>query len=115
MGARNKVIAGDYLGCMVSSSFGVVSILTSFTGSVVINKHFASRYEVIDESSRKSAASIAGRALVGSFFGGIGAVAGALSAKNKGIYVVAISFKDGKNSLIEVDDKIYKAIVTAMF
>lgn len=42
-------------------------------------------------------------------------VAGAVSAKNKGIYQVAIQFTDGKKSLIEVDDKIYKAIIQKCF
>ena len=32
-----------------------------------------------------------------------------------GVYQVAIDFKDGKRSLIEVDDKIYKLIVKRCF
>ena len=46
--------------------------------------------------------------------GPVGLLAG-LSAKNKGIYTVAIKFKDGKNSLLEVDDKFYKALIKTMF
>ena len=115
MGAKNKVIAGDYMGKMISCSFGVTNIIIGFSNSVIINKYSVESYEVIDESSRKSATSIAGRALVGSLFGGIGAIAGALSAKSKGVHLLAILFKDGKKSLIEVDDKIYKNIMTAMF
>lgn len=33
----------------------------------------------------------------------------------KGSYQIAIQFKDGKRSLIEVDEKLYKAIVQACF
>ena len=44
-----------------------------------------------------------------------GDYAGAASAKNKGVYTIAIQFKDGKRSLVEVDDKIYKAIVQNCF
>ena len=47
--------------------------------------------------------------------GPVGMLAGGLSAKNKGIYQVAIRFKDGQQSLVEVDDKIYKAIVKNCF
>ena len=38
-----------------------------------------------------------------------------LSAKNKSTVTIAIRFKDGKNSLLEVDEKIYKKFVQAMF
>ena len=33
----------------------------------------------------------------------------------KGVYQVAIMFKDGNKSLIECDDKIYKAIIKSCF
>lgn len=114
MGAKNKVIAGDYNGGLVSTFLGITSIGLGFS-SITIDKNSVECYEVVDESSRKSAASVAGRAIVGSLFGGVGAIAGALSAKSKGIHTIAISFKDGKKSLIEVDDKIYKAIIKAVF
>lgn len=42
-------------------------------------------------------------------------MAGGLSAKDKGIYQIAIQFKDGKKSLIEVDDATYKGIVAMCF
>lgn len=115
MGAKNKVIAGDYEGKMISSSFGETRIMISYSNNVIIDKWSVDSYEVIDETSRKSATSVAGRALVGSLFGGVGLIAGALSAKSKGVHTLAISFKDGKRSLIEVDDKIYKNIMTAVF
>ena len=116
MGAKNKVIAGDYEGKMISSSFGKTRIMIGFSNNVIIDKWNVDSYEVIDETSRKSATSGAIRgALVGSLFGGVGMIAGALSAKSKGVHTLAILFKDGKKSLIEVDDKIYKSIMTAIF
>jgi hypothetical protein len=42
-------------------------------------------------------------------------LAGGMSAKNKGIYQVAVEFKDGKRSLLEVDDKTYNAIIKGCF
>ena len=115
MSAKNKVIAGDYAGKMISSSFGETRIMIGFSSNIIIDKMNVESYEVIDETSRKSATSVAGRALVGSLFGGVGMIAGALSAKSKGVHTLAILFKDGKKSLIEVDDKIYKNIMTAIF
>lgn len=49
-----------------------------------------------------------------SLLGPVGLLAG-LSAKNKSTVTVAVRFKDGKNSLLEMDDKVYKNFVRAMF
>ncbi len=107
MGAKNKVIAGDYLGKGVASSLGTVGIIVSFSNCVNFNKSTIESYEVITDEQRKSAASgIARGAIGGIILGPVGLLAG-LSAKNKGIYNIAIQFKDGKRSLVEVDDKIY--------
>ena len=104
MGAKNQVIAGDK---------AILSI--GLFNTIPLTKANVTEYEVLDESSRKSAASAVGRAAVGAFFlGPIGLAAG-LSAKSKGVHTVAIQFVDGKKSLLEVDDKIYKAIMTQLF
>lgn len=110
MSAANKVIAGDYLNESVVSAFGEVSINYIYWNKITIE-----RYEIIDEESRKSAASAIGRGAVGAFFlGPVGLLAG-LSAKSKGIHILAIQFTDGKKSLIEVDDEIYKEIMKLLF
>lgn len=115
MGAKNKVIAGDYQGKLVSQAFGIAMLSTSMFKSIALDKTTVEDYEVMDESHQKSAVSAVGRGLVGGFLlGPVGLLAG-LSAKSKGTHVVAIQFKDGKKSLIEVDDKIYKAIMTKCF
>lgn len=117
--AKNKVIAGDYekkqvyLETTLSGKKAVIK--AGFIKKVYLDKSTVESYEVIDESSRKSAASAVGRAAVGGFFLGPVGLAAALSAKSKGIHTIAIQFKDGHRSLLEVDDKIYKAIVTKVF
>lgn len=73
-------------------------------------------YGLITNEHRKSAKSGIARGLVGgALLGPVGMLAGGMSAKSKGIYQIAIQFKDGKRSLLEVDDKIYKAIIQACF
>ena len=73
-------------------------------------------YELVTDEHQKSAASGVGRGLIGgALLGPVGMLAGGLSAKSKGIYTVAIQFKDGTKSLIEVNDKLYKAIVKSCF
>jgi len=114
--ARNKVIKGDYAGCSVGSSFGIPYISTSFTKSINLTKENIASYEIFDETKSKSAASIAGRGLIGGFLlGPAGMLAGALSAKAKGSYLVALQFKDGAKCLLDIDEKIYKAIAKQMF
>ncbi|HYF82096.1 MAG TPA: hypothetical protein VEB00_03585 [Clostridia bacterium] len=114
MGAKNKVIAGDYLYGSVGTFFGSINISSGFK-DYPINKDTVDEYEVVDEVKRKSAASAVGRGLVGGLvLGPVGLLAG-LSAKSKGIHVVALQFKDGKKSLIEIDDKIYKELIKKLF
>jgi len=115
LGAKNKVIAGDYINNSVITSLGIVTLMKGFKSIIEINKDTVDDYEVVDSETKKSAASAVGRGLAGGLLlGPVGLLAG-LSAKNKGIYVVAIQFKDGKKSLLEINDKIYKAIIAKLF
>lgn len=115
MGAKNKVIAGDYKGFTITASFNELCIFLGINNEIKINKFSVAQYEVIDEENRKSATSAVGRALVGGLLlGGAGLLAG-LSARRKGIYTVAIEFNDGKKSLIEIDEKRYKLLLKKMF
>lgn len=109
--AKNKVIAGEFMGASVSVFLGTVMV-----GSKNFEKWTVSDYEVITDEHRKSAASGVARGLVGgALLGPVGMLAGGLSAKNKSTYTIAIQWQDNTKSLVEVDDKIYKAMVKAMF
>ena len=113
--AKNRVIAGDYAGMVVGAAF-VPYIMTGFAKSLNLDKQTVESYEVITDEHRKSAARGGARGIVGGvLLGPVGMLAGGLSAKNKGIYQIAINFKDGKRSLIEVDDKVYKALIKSCF
>jgi len=114
-GAVNKVIAGDYQNYIVSVGFGGV-YLSYFFKKIKLDKSTVSSYELITDEHKKSAVSSIGRGLVGgALLGPVGMLGGALSAKNKGIYQVAIQFSDGKRSLLELDDKTYKGLMKAIF
>jgi hypothetical protein len=115
MGAKNKVIAGDYVGKPLVHTLGIVMINYGFFKNLNVDKNTVESYEVVNEESHKSAMSAVGRGLVGSLLvGPVGMLAG-LSAKSVGTHVVAIQFKDGKKSLLEVDDKIYSSLTKALF
>lgn len=115
MGAKNRVIAGDYMGKSVTGVAGAVQICVDFKTLIPLDKFGVESYDVVTEDTRKSAASGVARGAVGAaLLGPVGMLAG-LSAKNKSTVTIAVRFKDGKNSLLEVDEKIYKKFVQAMF
>jgi hypothetical protein len=116
--ARNEVIKGDYATWSVIKGYNSLYLHLIFNENskdIYLNKNTVESYQVITEEQRKSGTSAVLRAGAGAFlFGGVGLLAG-LSAKNKGTYLVAIQFKDGKQSLIEIDETRYKLLVQAMF
>ena len=115
MGAKNMVIAGDYMGKPITGIGGVVQIYVDRKNYILLDKFGVDSYDVITEDTRKSAASGIAKGAVGAaLLGPVGLLAG-LSAKNKSTVTVAVRFKDGKNSLLEMDEKVYKNFVRAMF
>lgn len=113
--ARNKVIAGDFKGKLVGGSFGEAFISLTMTKFLCLNKETVGSLTPLDDDSQISVASAAMRGLVGELvLGPIGLVAAA-TAKRNGIHVVGIEFKDGKRSVVEVDDKRYRSVVQACF
>lgn len=112
--AKNKVIAGDYANKKIIESFGNLKI-SSLTEERIIDKTTVETYEVITDEIRKSGTSAILRGGLGAaVFGPAGLLAG-VTAKNKGIYQIAIQFRDGKKSLIEIDEKLYKLLIKKCF
>ena len=112
---KNRVIAGDYLNYGIVLSTKGIQIATSFTNKIDINKDTIEKYEIITEEQRKSGTSAILRGSLGAaVLGPVGLLAG-MGAKNKGTYQIAIQFKDGKKSLIQIDDKMYKVFIKTNF
>lgn len=113
--AQNKVIAGDYEGKNLLPGKGQVLLYYTFSKSFPLNKENVESFEVITEEHTKSAVSGISRGIVGgALLGPVGLLAG-LSAKNKGTHTIALEFKDGKRSLIEIDEKLYKMLTITLF
>ena len=111
--AQNQVIAGDYQGKIVCLTRAGLYIALSITGSkrVMLDKSQVESYELIKAETSKSASSGIMRSMVGAaFLGSVGLLAG-VSAKNVGINTVAIRFKDGKKSLLEIDEEKYRQLI----
>lgn len=113
MSAKNKVVEGDYKGMSVSG--GMFGVMIMGRDPISIDKHMVSEYDVLDSEQKTSGVSAVSRAAVGAFFLGPAGLLAGVTAKKKGIHMIAIEFKDGKRSLLEVDDKLHKAIVKALF
>lgn len=108
--AQNKVIAGAYQGKMVGQTFGNAYLQTSFLKTVFL-KDIVVNYEVLDSESKKSMSSALLRGGLGAaLLGPVGLLAG-LSAKNKNSKIIALKFNDGQECVVDVDDKIFKAIL----
>lgn len=111
----STVIAGEYKGSGINAGFNSITICKGFK-RIKLTKDMVESYELITDDHRKSAASGIARGLVGgALLGPVGMLAGGLSAKNKGTYQVAVEFKDGKRSLLELDDLTYKTLIKILF
>ena len=111
--AQNKVIAGAYQGKMVGQTFGNAYLQTSFLKTVFL-KDIVVNYEVLDSDSKKSMSSALLRGGLGAaLLGPVGLLAG-LSAKNKNSKIIALKFNDGQECVVDVDDKVFKAILKSL-
>ena len=83
LGAKNKVIAGDYTGANIAMASGQVVLNISLGNMIILNKKMVASHAVESET--------------------------------KGNHKVAITFADGKKSLLEMDDKMCKALLSQLF
>lgn len=106
----NKVIAGYREGECVCLENGLVLI-----GQEAVAKWTVEDWEVVSEEKNISLASGLLRGVAGKIILGPWGVLAALTAKKKGVYSVALQWKNGKKSLLETDERVYKAIVKNLF
>ncbi|MCD8398818.1 MAG: SHOCT domain-containing protein [Lachnospiraceae bacterium] len=119
--ARNMVIEGDYKGKNLKvgmigkgkeKTYCASIVLGGFKKDIFLTPDTVSMYEVVTEAHQKSAKSGVTKGLIGgALLGPVGLLAGGVSGKTKGTYNIVVSFKDGKRSLLEIDDNYYNMIV----
>lgn len=115
MSSRNEVVGGNYEGRQIVQSFGKVLISTSAFKSIPLDKTTVKEYEILDEDSSKSVTSAVGRAFLGSVLIGPAGLLAGLSAKNKSTHMIALEFKDGKKSLIQLNKKAFSIFMKKIF
>lgn len=116
--AVNLVIGGDHKGREVTLMGGAPQIVLSrdWTENQLLDSVDVARYRVVDSETRSSAASGLARGILGgALLGTAGAVAGSLSARSHEVYTLSVEFKDGRKSLMVVDELIYRAIMRDCF
>ncbi len=115
--ARNMVLAGDYAGCRIfrmSATCAYISGTMKKAEDVRFAPDTVVRYEVLTEDMIRSGNSLL---LTGALDPGcLQKVRFHATPANqlKGIFTLAVKFRDEKRALIEVDEKIYQTIVRRM-
>lgn len=115
MGAKNWVLEGDYKHKAVIMQGGKAVLNVGLMKNLKLDSSTIDQIEVVDEESQKSMGSAVARGAAGALLLGPLGVVAAATAKTKGVHVVVVQFKDGKRSLLELDDTRFKAIKLAMF
>lgn len=115
--AKNMVLAGDYAGLRVfrmSATLAYISGTLKKIDDIFLTPENITRYELLTEDVIRSGNSLL---LTGSLDPAALMqlrLRATPAMQDKGIYTLAIKFEDNKRSLLEVDDKIYAAIVRRM-
>ena len=113
--AKNKVIAGDYVDWDVICGAGKLDFMHRLS-RVNLSRNSVLKYELIDESN---SGSFWGAFLRGYFshaiLGTAGLLASSIGSAQRKILLLSIEFKNGKRSLIEVDEAHYKKILKVLY
>lgn len=101
----NKVIGRDYVDGRVTRDLKILRGSRKWE----LNNKTVTKVKVVNSDERKSVSSGITRGLVGgAVLGPLGMIGGVMSGKNKKSYMVEIYFTDGRVSIAEVDDKIFR-------
>lgn len=113
--ATMLVVGWEYKNNPIQLDKGKPFIAAGFTKAkrVYLNRDTIERYEVIGEDTSKNlGSSIVKGAVGGAILGPVGMMAGALAGSNNTNATLAIYFKDGKKSIIKVNEQVYHSIIS---
>jgi hypothetical protein len=107
----NRVIAGDYNKKKVVPKQNSVEISIGIFDALELNSSNVEKFEVITDVHRDCAYSNITRGLVTEeLLEPIKKISGDISVKNRNRNIILVKFYDGKNSLLDVDKKIYQLV-----
>lgn len=112
--AKSKVIEGEFkdkwVFCFGKKPFIKIKVpatapLFGVQKKVFLDSNTVSNYQILDSTSDVSFTSTMVRGAVGqAVAGNVGGIAGAMTATGYSSNIILITFKDGKKSLIDVND-----------
>ena len=127
--SAGQVVSGDYQGKNVyrksSTEYIIVSrdeggklivgglLPTSYSTLAVISKETVARYEEVSASGRRTDPNAVVEGLV--WFGPVGALLGAVAGQQAGTTDVAIYFKNGEKSLLQMSTQSWQELKRALF
>lgn len=111
--ARNIVIAGSFEGRPVSHSGKDAYIILKRAELLHLTSENIALLELIDSDSDISVPSSAIRGFIGEMLLGPIGLLGAATAKRNERYILGVEFKDGKRSVVEIDEVLYGLIQAA--
>lgn len=113
--AKNKVIAGDYSGWDVICGFGKLHFMHRLS-RVNLNSATIQKYEVVDSQNGSSFWGSFLRGYISrSVLGSAGLMASTIRSANRKAIWISIEFRDGKKSLIEVDEVLYRKVIKVLY
>lgn len=117
----DKILAGDYTG-IIEFKLKENCMCITYGKKIFnperkfINKSTVESYEIIEEDGKVSFSSGVIRGVAGAaLLGGVGAIAGAASAKKKKKYKVSIVFNDGTRCLCELDKSSFDVLERSLY
>ena len=116
MGARNMSIHAAYEGRDVLGGFGIGCpfINIGFLKNIRLNSETVAAYQVCQSTSHDDSLSNVARSAIGySLIGPIGILAGVSADIGSGLNLVFLQFKDGKESLLEINDQLLEQLARA--
>lgn len=114
--SNNVVVAGDYLGYEVRAIGAGQVVISAGIENIPLTRETVAKHEVMSRNTSKSTGSAVKRAVVGkAVMGRGGMVLGAATARRDSTFEVAIDFKDGKRSKLQIDEGTYKALQNSLF
>ena len=107
-----KVIAGDYMGYSIAGGEIVMGFRKK--NCIPLNKETVEKYEWIGLKEEKESSGLL-RGMVGeALLGTAGAIAGVNSAKTEDTHLLKVTFKDGKESIVQLTDWDYHIFMIDM-
>ena len=112
--ARNMVLAGDYAGSRVfciSAKLAYISGTMTKSDDIYLTEKTLVRFEVMTDDVIRSGNSLLLTGVLDPACLGKLRLRATEAMQKKGIYTVAVKFHDDKRSLMEIDERTYRAVV----